>query len=743
MIVVNSRSIRLALALAVAVAVGAWHRAAPTNDLADDRRLVTEPEWLQTAAPHLHATLSGSPSLANRLTTAVDPWTAASRSGDARALAALCAGSAAAVMLLALTRAGVPPLIAALVTGAMSGASVPVSSELALAHALQLLAAAVAIACVAASSRTWRLAALAVATIVGAANHVSFAAFAAPLWALEVWRARGARPQVVVALAAGATVAGLLVAAFIIRAAASPLSEHPLGIGAVARGVMTGRFIEALQPARSTDIMTAGGLAIAAPAAVTLPLLMLGVAFAVRRTWSFTILAASLMVVGFSAASWLPDQTVATAPAWLGGLAMVAGALATIARLPSRAAPFVSVAAALMLATGGWLVPTRWETWAQSERLRTFADRSAATIDGAWTADSLANARALLARRPRGTRLVASSALLASAPDQSLVLIGDARGRLGDGRASGIPQVLRHASARTFLRSLPEWTWLAVAVHESSPHDFCAALLEALAPQRAPQPAAVVAYLGATHPAAWGDERVSMSYGAVLADSRRRAPANITVSRSTEPAITINDARIERAGAAITIVAFDAWTREVATWRSASCGWEDAPPLHDIDRSAAVFVGEDVARVAGLPVIHRDRHVMPLDGSAESAFAAGWHSAEGTAATAFRWSRAPEARVMVVVSRSQALRLTIDGQMATAPGVPNGFGFDWNGTVLQPLATWQGGPISWEVPATAVRRGLNALTLRSERVVTPGAGGDQRALGFRLTALSVAPVAPP
>src|SRR5262245_53395655 len=84
------------------VAIGLAHRRAWPAPLADDRLLAPEPSWFQLAAPLWHAAIAPSASPAYRLTSALDPWTAASTAGDTRAVAALAALSAALLVIVVL-----------------------------------------------------------------------------------------------------------------------------------------------------------------------------------------------------------------------------------------------------------------------------------------------------------------------------------------------------------------------------------------------------------------------------------------------------------------------------------------------------------------------------------------------------------------------------------------------------------------------------------------------------------------
>src|SRR5829696_773453 len=142
-VAISARGLTLAT---IAIIVGVIHRAAQTSPWADDVVTTADPEWLQMAAPGWHAVLDGSTSIAALLTRLVDPLTAASGIGDARAIAGVTSGLAAAALLTALRSAAVPDVIACLLCLALAAKVLPLSAVVAPAHALQTLAAAAALA---------------------------------------------------------------------------------------------------------------------------------------------------------------------------------------------------------------------------------------------------------------------------------------------------------------------------------------------------------------------------------------------------------------------------------------------------------------------------------------------------------------------------------------------------------------------------------------------------------------------
>lgn len=121
-------------------------------------------------------------------------------------------------------------------------------------------------------------------------------------------------------------------------------------------------------------------------------------------------------------------------------------------------------------------------------------------------------------------------------------------------------------------------------------------------------------------------------------------------------------------------------------------------------------------------------------------FGGGWHSAEGTGATAFRWTTR-RAIILVPVRRARAVRLAIDARPAAdiVPGpvilraVVNG----WVATE-QPMVAGAR-TYTWSVPAAVWVDGTGEVALEVSRTLRPSdrGGADTRELGLQVTAFRI------
>ena len=363
---------RLVLLAIVVAVVGLAHRRAIDDALADDLLLSREPLWVQLAAPGWHATVGPSQSLASRLSRAIDPLSTASTAGDIRAIAAVTTAVGAGLLLLLLRSIGVRLTLAVLLCGAVIGAVLPVASGVSIAHAIQMAAGSGMLLCALAPGRSdWaRVGALAVLTIVGSLNHASFLAFATAVWSTIWLRPAGMAPRARIGVIGAVSVLAALIAA---AAALGPGNVGPAasaeqpGVFSTIVGLLSGRFEAPFQPVATSDVRTVLVRALPAPLTLTIPLAIAGFATGQSRRARVVLGIAAAALGAFTIGSWLPDRTVALAPARIAVLVAIGLGLHQLATVPGRAAKGVAVAAALVIGSSGWFAPSRWNAALETE----------------------------------------------------------------------------------------------------------------------------------------------------------------------------------------------------------------------------------------------------------------------------------------------------------------------------------------------------------------------------------------
>jgi hypothetical protein len=131
-------------------------------------------------------------------------------------------------------------------------------------------------------------------------------------------------------------------------------------------------------------------------------------------------------------------------------------------------------------------------------------------------------------------------------------------------------------------------------------------------------------------------------------------------------------------------------------------------------------VGQPIVGYPGAPA------VLDIDLTAPYAIGSGWFGAEQVGDGRFRWSGDGDADVLFLAEHAQPLLFRVDAQPGTGSWETADMRVALNGT---PVHCRSGTPpCDWMLPAEAVTRGLNVLTLRSETVQAPPP--DPRRLGL-------------
>lgn len=740
-------------------AAGLLHRRAAADGWADDRLLSADPAWLQMAAPLWHAVGGNALSIANLLARAIDPLTQASIAGDVRAIAASLAALGAAAALLVLWRAGIAEPMALVLAGALTSLVLPVSSAISIAHALQLLlGACLVLVWLSPRDDRARFWLLAVMTLAGALNHASFVAFAAAIWAIDVAQAgAGVRGR---AAAAGTAVliGSVLMTSWLLqRNIIAPFAialDRP-GTLDLAWGGLTGRFPAVWQPSQSLGLIAASALCLPAPLVMCAPLVLL--AFVRQQTRAIAVAcggAAAALIV-FAAGSWLPDPTVALAPARLALVILAGLGLSFIAALPVRGSVAMAAAAAVFIGLGRLVEAPSPRVPEETAVLQAFVAAAPPALErAAWTTDHLAVARALSVTdlAVASSRVPLALSAVRDVPDRlPVIAFGDEPAALPEGATFTAPLELPYPSAARFVAALPPRWWLAAASHGPTA-GFCDQLLALLGaadagPDDAPH--AVLAAPGPAVPRASlsGSPRLEAPYGTRVDRVADPVPARFTITADRGVSVAVNNQPVAQASQGLALVAFDPWTSATHTWLTGPCATPQLPLIAERRlRAQFLAVGSAGAAARRLPLVATTLLRVALGDSADEWLGQGWHGPEGSGEATYRWTSAPEAQVYVAVAAARPLRIRLTGDLALSAGRVNRLGLDWNGTVIRPLGPWPDGPTGeWTVPATTVQRGLNILTIRVAHTVSPAASGgaDGRSLGIAVRALSIEPALRP
>ena len=106
----------------------------------------------------------------------------------------------------------------------------------------------------------------------------------------------------------------------------------------------------------------------------------------------------------------------------------------------------------------------------------------------------------------------------------------------------------------------------------------------------------------------------------------------------------------------------------------------------------------------------------------------GWHAAESEGGIAFRWTSEPHAEVRFYIVRPETYLISL-GLMPTADDPRGALVLAVNGRNLARAPE----PDTWHLPAAALHRGSNTLSL--DAPVVPAPAGDPRRLGLKVRSI--------
>jgi len=743
-------------AACVVIVTGLLHRRAAADAWADDRSLAADPSWLQMAAPLWHTALPDSRSIAAGLLGLIDPLTGASMAGDMRALAALLTALSAGALFLILRRAGVPPLIAALLCGLTVASLLPVAVAASVSHALQMLVGTALILTwsVPSSANRIRVPLLAAITVLGGLTHAAFLAFAAGIWAAE-WLRIGKGRRIRVALVGSTVLAvSLLLSSWLLAHQSATPFDVPIewpGTMAMLSGLLMGRFDGPLQPSQMIDLVSAIGVSVPAPAILSIPLAALGF---VRRETRALALACALAFAGlvsFLWGTWLPDPRIAGAPARLAVVVLIGLGLSWVAAQPGKGVLTLAVLASALIGLRGFVEPAHWSVPVKTMQMQAFVEAAPDALDSAlWSVDRLAVSRALLIAHPALVSSRVPVGALEQVPhDRPVVTIGRPE-QAGNAQVGNFPFDVSYSSAERFLAAQPDRVWITVAVHGRATNGFCSDLLWRLSGDASVMSAVnptLLAHVGhrEARVSIGAPERLEIEYGRALPGAPEPVPARVAIEAHERARIDINRRMVARADNGMALAIFDPWTADSEQWIVGPCDRPVLPVIRDA-RLAMAYTMElgGLATRPGVPALMSTPLQVRFD--VDDWFGVGWQGAEGRDDEAFRWTGALEAQVNVPIARAQAVRVRMSAGLASAPGVPNTLGLSWNGHVVRPVGPWTDGTeTEWLVPASVVTRGINVFTIHVAHVVSPaasGGSGDTRTLGAVVRSLSFEPITP-
>jgi hypothetical protein len=135
---------------------------------------------------------------------------------------------------------------------------------------------------------------------------------------------------------------------------------------------------------------------------------------------------------------------------------------------------------------------------------------------------------------------------------------------------------------------------------------------------------------------------------------------------------------------------------------------------------------------------------MRVTPRAEPHFGIGWHDLEVQPGVGyFRWMSGPRAELLLALPRAEAFTFALDAQapLPPLPGDEVRLAVGGRDIGARPLLPTRG-VYTWDVPADAVRAGVNALALRITRTAGPAhgqVGGDARELGLLVRGWTLSP----
>lgn len=124
-------------------------------------------------------------------------------------------------------------------------------------------------------------------------------------------------------------------------------------------------------------------------------------------------------------------------------------------------------------------------------------------------------------------------------------------------------------------------------------------------------------------------------------------------------------------------------------------------------------------------------------------FGDGWHASQRTGTpAALRWAAAPEAELMILLARADAVRVRVDARPSGPPGAPaptlalrvNETPFSAR-TLRRRRSEYE-----WSIPAVALRAGVNQFFLQSSTLSAPASwtdSDDERRLGVGVSLVTV------
>ena len=741
----------------VAAAVGVLHRNATVSPWVDDRELASEPAWFQLAAPHWHATVAGSASLASAVVRGVDPLTDASSGGDSRAVAAFAAALGAAAMLLLLLRLAVPFAIAAMLCLSLTGLVLPVSGPMTAAHGLQTLFAALLllVAGLPPHLSFLRIVLLASVTVAGAVNHGAFLAFAVVIWTVVAMTASGRARAMWLAAGTVAMIAALALVGWSLHRGA-PHEPRAVGMPTapdLARALVGGRLSGVHQPKAVQAMREVISRSIPGPALLGGVLIAIGAGWRLRRRSATALVLGTACVLLFVTRTWLPDPAVGLIPAQLSLLVLAGLGLTRVTQQAVRGSAAIALVAAAFIGLSGFVTVNVARAAAADAEVDAYVDSLGPTLRATpWTADGLTTARALLERADTAvarSRIAMTADLLQGVPEDMplpAVVSAGAR-RITDG-VWVVPQEVPYRSAAAFVDAQLDQRWLAIALHGALAPGFCADLLARLnvpAALAASGRLSVLAPLGESPTPTLSGPDVSVSYGDPLPGYDEQIPARFEIGSLSQAGIRINGEDTGAIAEGMALAIFDETRIQTTGHIIGDCRQPLPPPISD-RRLKAGFVIEgadmNIDRESLLPIVAGEPVSVPMGQEGDAWFSAGWHASEGRGSGIVRWTASHEARVTVLLSQTQSVRMTLAAQLAVSGAGADGLHLTWNGTTIRPERPFAGDG-EWVIPASLTRRGQNTLTLHVAELVSPAAlsgSSDTRLLGVAVSRLMFEPL---
>jgi hypothetical protein len=134
---------------------------------------------------------------------------------------------------------------------------------------------------------------------------------------------------------------------------------------------------------------------------------------------------------------------------------------------------------------------------------------------------------------------------------------------------------------------------------------------------------------------------------------------------------------------------------------------------------------------------------LPFGQAGENSFGAGWHAVErSTEGVDFRWTAAPEAEVLIPLTKIGTITVRLRASPFTYPGSPQTtLALKVNAETLGPRPMQAGwSTYEWSVPAAVWHQGFNRLAVSASSLASParvGVSSDTRSLGVAVSDLSL------